>query len=162
MQFISWNCKGLGNPIKAQAVKDLLKMARVEILLLQETKIEEEALLLVSKNKWKLNGGKAVNARGTYGGLTTLCSDENFQLKNWFATQHWIFSELFHIASKTSVALFNLYVPVNHNEKRECWSSLTDFLVSNSPVNIILAGDLNICLAPNKKKRRTAWKGFYD
>ena len=52
MQVTSWNCKGMGNPIKAKVVKDLMKMASSEILLLQETKIEEEALLLLSN----LNG----------------------------------------------------------------------------------------------------------
>ena len=160
MQIVSWNCRGLGNPIKAEAVNDLMRMVPSDIFLLQESKIEEESLLLLSKTKWKLTAGKAISARSSCGGIATLWCEEKFQLKKWFSKQHWIFSELFHIASKTSVALFNLYVPVNHNEKRECWSSLTDFLVSNSPVNIILVGDLNISLAPNEK-RRTAWKGFY-
>ena len=62
MQITSWNYRGLGNPIKAEVVRDLMKMAPSEILLLQETKIEEEALLLISKNKWKLNSGKVVSA----------------------------------------------------------------------------------------------------
>ena len=78
MQTVSWNCKGLGNPTKAEAVKYLLKMVSSNILLLQETKIEEEALLLLSKTKWKLNAGKAVSSRGTSGGLATLWCEENF------------------------------------------------------------------------------------
>ena len=121
MQIVSWNCRGLGNPIKAEAVIDLMRIAPSDILLLQETKIEEESLLLLSKTKWKLTASKAVSARGSYGAIETLC-EEKFQLKKWFSTQHWIFSELFHIASKTS------------------------------HVNIILASDLNICSAPNEKK----------
>ena len=73
MQTISWNCRELGNPIKAEAVKDLLKMVSSDILLLQETKIEEEALLLLSKTKWKLNAGKNLLVReahlGSYNSL---------------------------------------------------------------------------------------------
>ena len=80
MQFVSWNCRGLGNPIKAQAVKYLLIMVPAEILLLQETNIEEEALLLLRKNNWKFTSGKVVNARGTSGGLATLWCEKNFQL----------------------------------------------------------------------------------
>ena len=152
MQITSWNCRGLGSPIKAEAVKDLMKMAHSEILLLQETKIEEDVLILISKNKWKLNSGKAISARGSYGGLATLWCEENFQLKKEYATQHWIFSELFHYTSKTTYALFNLYVPVNYMEKKECWLSLSNFLVLNSLANIILVGDLNITLAQNEKK----------
>ena len=72
MQVTSWNCRGLGNPIKAKAVKDLMKMASSKILLLQETKIEEEALLLLSKSNWNLNVGKVVSARGSSKGLATL------------------------------------------------------------------------------------------
>ena len=76
----------MGNPIKSEAVKDLLKSAPADILLLQETKIEEEALLLISKNKWNMNSGKAVSARGSCGGLATLWREENFQLINWYST----------------------------------------------------------------------------
>ena len=117
MLITSWKCRGLGNPIKAVVVKDLMRMDPSEILLLQETKIEEEALLLISNKNWKLNAGKDVSARGTCGGLATLWSDEKFQLIFFYATQHWIFTELFHHSSKTSYALFNLYVPVNYKEK---------------------------------------------
>ena len=92
-------------------------MVPSDILLLQETKIEEESLLLLSKTKWKLNAGKTVTSRGTSRGLATLWCDEFFQLKRWFVTRHWIFTDLYHISSKISLALFNLYVPVNFNEK---------------------------------------------
>ena len=92
MQFVSWNCRGLGSPSKVQAAKDLLTMVPSEILLLQETKIEEEALLILRKNKWSFTSGKVVSARGTYGGLATLWSAKNFELLNFHATQHWIFT----------------------------------------------------------------------
>ena len=78
MQVTSWNSRGLGNLIKAKVVKDLMKMASSEILLLQETKIEEEALLILSKSNWNLNVGKVVSARGSSGGLATLWNEENF------------------------------------------------------------------------------------
>ena len=78
MQINSWNCRGLGNPSKAEVVKDLLKLAPSEILLLQETKIEGESPLLINKNKWNLNSGKTVSTRGSCGGLATVWHDENF------------------------------------------------------------------------------------
>ena len=53
MIIVSWNCKGLGNPLKVEAVKDLIKRASLDILLLQETKIEEENILSLSKTNWK-------------------------------------------------------------------------------------------------------------
>ena len=95
-------------------------MDSFDILLLQETKINEDSLLLLSNSKWNFHDGKAVSARGTSMGFATHWCEENFHLKRWFVTQHWIFTKLFHTSSKTSLALFNLYVPVNFDEKKEC------------------------------------------
>ena len=86
MHIVSWNYKGLRNPVKVDAVKDLLRMVPSDILLLQETKVEEEVLLLLSKNKWKLNSGKEFSARGTCGGLATLWCEEKFHLNLFFST----------------------------------------------------------------------------
>ena len=94
MKILSLNCRGLGNPSKDEAVKDLIKMASLDILLLQETKIQEETLLSLSKTKWKNNAGKAVSARGSSGGLATLWTKDMFFMENSFETQHWIYTEL--------------------------------------------------------------------
>ena len=72
MQIVSWNCRGLGNPSKIEAVKDLMKVEPTDILMLQETKIEGEALLEISKNKWQKNTGTTISARGSSGGIATL------------------------------------------------------------------------------------------
>ena len=50
------------------------------------------------------------------------------------------------------MALFNLYVPVNFKEKKDCWNSLSNFIEIHTPINIIVARDLNIILDPNKKR----------
>ena len=63
MHITSWNCRGLGNPRQAKAVKDLLRMEPSDILLLQETNVAEDALLLLRKTKWKKNSGKAGHFR---------------------------------------------------------------------------------------------------
>ena len=128
MQINSWNCRGLGNPLKDEAVKYLLKMNPTDMLLLQETKIEDEALLSISRTKWNKNTRIVASARGTSGGLDTLWSEENFLLQSSHSTHHWIFSELQHLLSKTTISLFNLYVPVNYLEKRICWQTLSLFL----------------------------------
>jgi len=152
MKLVSWNCRGLGNPSKVEAVKDLLKDEPSEILMLQETKLEGQALLEISKTKWNKKAGKAVSARGTSGGLATLWSEDLFHLNKFQATQHWIFTELKHKASKLTISLFNLYVPVTYTEKRECWNSLSAFLELSSPNNIIIAGDLNIIMKEKEKR----------
>ena len=88
MLIVSWNCRSLGNPNKAEVVKDLLRMDSTDIIFLQETKIEEESLLSLTRTKWKMNAGKAVNAQGTSRGLATLWCEDNFHLKRSLVTQH--------------------------------------------------------------------------
>ena len=58
--------------MKAEAIKDLLNMEPTEIVILQETKIEGNTLLDISKLKWKKNAGKVVRSRGSSGGIATL------------------------------------------------------------------------------------------
>ena len=118
MQINSWNCRGLGNLAKVEAVKDLLKMYPSDFLLLQETKIEEDSILSISKSKWKKNVGLVVSSRGSYGGMATIWSEDIFHLKNSFRTQQWIYSELYHISSNLSIYLINLYVLVYYVEKK--------------------------------------------
>lgn len=94
------------------------------------------------------------NTQGTSGGLATLWPKDLFQLKRSFTAQHWIYTDLLHIQSKISLALFNLYVRVKFLEKEDCWNSLLDFLEIYAAQNISLVGDLNITLDPYEKKGR--------
>jgi hypothetical protein len=50
MHYVSWNCRGLGNKPKEEAIKDLVRMSNPEVLLIQETKMEESETLQASKN----------------------------------------------------------------------------------------------------------------
>ena len=72
--------------------------------------------------------------------------EDQFRLIKSYNTQHWSFTELKHIASKLTIALFNLYVPTLHSEKKDCWKTLNEFLELNSPTNIIIVGDLNLVM----------------
>ena len=78
MKTVSWNCRGLGSPLKIKAVQDLLKMEVIDLLLIQETKIEEKLILKTGKEKWKKDSGIAVSARGASGGLAMLWAEKDF------------------------------------------------------------------------------------
>lgn len=105
MNLVSWNCRGLGNPSKIEAVEDLMKAEPSDILMIQETKIEGHALLEIDNTKLNKRAGKAVSSRGTSGRLATLWNDDLLQLNNHKETQHWIQIELTHKTSKLSINL---------------------------------------------------------
>jgi exonuclease III len=59
MKLTSWNCRGFGRKIKEEALKDIIMTSKTEILLLQETKMEEKKFLNRTKEIWKFNQGIA-------------------------------------------------------------------------------------------------------
>ena len=81
MNFVSWNCRGLGNPSKIEVVNDLIIMVSPDVLLLQETKNDEDILLSTISKKWKSKIGMAVGARGTAGGIATVWIENVFTLE---------------------------------------------------------------------------------
>ena len=64
MRYISWNCRGLGSALKEAAMKDLVQIHNPEILLVQETKMEESATLQAGNQFWKKGPGIGNSSRG--------------------------------------------------------------------------------------------------
>ena len=152
MKYISWNCRGLGSRLKEDALRDLIRIHKPEILLLQETKMEEFAALQSKEKFWKKGTGIGSNSRGASGGIATFWGPSLYDIEAEERTIHWIFTKLIHKHSGRTVSLFNLYVPVMHMEKKECWNTLVSFLQVQNRENIIVAGDLNVTLAACEKK----------
>jgi exonuclease III len=152
MKFVSWNCRGFGSTPKEEALKDIIKTSKAEILLIQETKMEGQDFLRKAKARWNISSGIAESARGASGGLGTIWNSKKYDLLMHEARKHWIFTSLLHLETGRQVSLFNLYVPVLPEDKKSCWETLRDFLQQNVLDNIILGGDLNLTLSANEKK----------
>jgi exonuclease III len=152
MKITSWNCRGLGSKKKEEALRDIIKATRTDILLIQETKMSQQDSIKVLKNVWRSSQGLADNARGASGGLCTLWNDSKIDLIRSDLCMHWIFTQLLHKESGQTVSLFNIYVPQHIEEKKDCWQTLQDYLTDNELENIILGGDLNVTLAQEEKR----------
>ena len=103
---------------KEEALKDLIRIHNPEILLVQETKMEETSILQVGKKFWKKGPGIANNSRGASGGISTFWDSSLYDLEAEEHEMHWVFSKLIHKPSGRMVSLFNLYVPVLISEKK--------------------------------------------
>ena len=152
MQYVSWNCRGLGSRLKEEAVKDIVRMYLSKILLIQETKLEDLLLLQASKAFWHKGQGRAINARGAYGGIASFWDSSKYDLIHEECCPHWLLTKLLHKESGHQVSMFNLYAPVLTSEKKICWYSLQSYLFLHNPENIIIASDLNVTLAAKEKK----------
>ena len=93
-------------------MRDLVRINKPEILLVQETKMEDDSALHAGKAFWKKSSGEAVSSKGASGGLVTFWDSSIFELLVVHSTMHWIYTKLTHKASGHQVSLFNLYVPI--------------------------------------------------
>jgi len=80
MKIISWNCRGMGTRAKEEAMKRLTRLEASNILLIQETKMEDTTFLQASKNFWNKSGAQAISARGASGGPGSLWNPNKFSI----------------------------------------------------------------------------------
>ena len=146
MKVLSWKCRGLGSKVKEYSMRDLIWISQPDLLLIQETKLEKETFLQLSKKIWKKGGGLAIISRGSSGGIGTLWDDQKFELIESKHHIHCILTKLLHKETNIQVILFNIYVPVIFVENKDCWNCLREVRSNTMLENIVLAGDLNIIL----------------
>ena len=92
MKVVSWNCRGLGRENKVESIRNIIKSRRLDILLLQETKISDVEVMVLSQHFWTNSQGFAISSKGALGGITTFFSSK-YDIKNVKENQHWLLTE---------------------------------------------------------------------
>ena len=87
MKAVSWNYRGLGGENKVEAIRNIIKSERPNILLLQETKMSDVEVLALSHHFWTTNQGNAISSSGASGGIATFFSSK-YEIKNVKENQH--------------------------------------------------------------------------
>ena len=123
MKVLSWNCRGLGSKSKEEAMTDLISIHQPDILLIQETKMEEDIFLQVSLEFWKKKGKAASSSRGASGGIGTLWDDMKFEAVDIKHNPFWILTQLRQLDTNILVSIFNIYAPNLYAEKKNLLES---------------------------------------
>lgn len=152
MKIVSWNCRGMGTKAKEEAMNSLIRLEAPDILLIQETKLEDLVFLQASKKFWKKDGAHATSTHGASGGLGLLWNPNKFSLISKYLNTHLIFLKMQHLESKEIIFLFNVYVPNNVGEKKLCWDSIKNLADLENLENTIIVGDLNLTLLSLEKR----------
>ena len=93
LKTVSWNYRGLGGFSKVEAIKDIIKSEKPDILLLQERKMPDVEAMALSCRFWKNNKGKAISSKGASGGISTTFSSK-FLVNSIRDIHHWILIEI--------------------------------------------------------------------
>eukprot|EP00253_Pinus_taeda_P017262 PITA_17262 len=142
----------MGSKAKEEAMNSLIILEAPDILLIQDTKLEDSTFLQASRKFWKKDEAHATSARGASGGLGSLWNPNNFSLIFESLNTHWILLKLQHLESKETISLVNVYAPNNAGEKKLCWDSIKNLAKLENLENIIIAGDLNLTLLSSEKR----------
>ena len=93
-------------------------MHQPDILLIQETKMEEEAFLQTSTKFRKNRGKAAISSRGASGGIGTLWDDMKYEAVDIKYNSSRILTHLRHKDSNIQVRIYNIYTPNSYAEKK--------------------------------------------
>jgi len=64
MKIASYNCRGLGSIYKKEEIRDLVRLEKIYILLLQETKLSELDMKDTLKEIWKNKKAEILDSIG--------------------------------------------------------------------------------------------------
>jgi hypothetical protein len=88
MKFLSWNYRGFSSSLKVESLRDLIKLDKSSVILLQETKMEEYVALLSGKKPMQNGKGIAKSLVGASGGIMTPWDPLQWELEVSFYANH--------------------------------------------------------------------------
>eukprot|EP00253_Pinus_taeda_P024611 PITA_24611 len=151
MKLLSWNSRGMGHPSKTTALRDLLHNERPEILLIQETKQNQNEMQKIIDAQRHFSGVIS-SYRGASGGIVTMWNSQNWDCNSTIYNQNWIRTNLNSKEENCDLIIYNVYIPNHYREKEQCWKELKENIDNEQTSNIILAGDFNLILHANEKR----------
>ena len=72
MKFLSWNMRGLNNPQKQYALKQIISQEKIDCVLIQETKMSSASFDKIASYIWLGAGYLHRDSDGASGGIATM------------------------------------------------------------------------------------------
>eukprot|EP00253_Pinus_taeda_P013868 PITA_13868 len=141
----------MGSKAKEEAIRNI-RTETPDILLVQETKLEDIVFLHSSKKIWYKSEARAISSRGASGGIGTVWNRSKFSVLYEVRDTHWLLLKMQNLATKEIFCLFNVYSPTIVADKKNCWDSIRHQADLVHMENIIIAGDLNLTLHSSRKR----------
>lgn len=111
MKILSWNIRGLNSPYKQFLIKLCISDNKVDILLLQETKMKKEVFEKDVLKIWPNANYFLSYVEGASGGIATLWNPLEFKGSLGFFGKSNLMASLEDQSSLEKWNLFNIYAP---------------------------------------------------
>ncbi|CAL5344867.1 unnamed protein product [Camellia sinensis] len=142
MKILSWNCRGLGRREKKGKIRSMIIDRKIDIVLLQETKLSSCTELDVKALWPKARMDYSyVDSDGNSGGLLCIWDPGTFQLSDCCCNRSFILLSG-TILNSFECVLVNVYAPNVVDRRRKLWDTLVR-LKSASSKPWCLGGDFN-------------------
>ncbi|XP_057452041.1 uncharacterized protein LOC130743833 [Lotus japonicus] len=144
-RWVSWSVRGLGGVEKRRSVKDVIRRCNPEVIILQETKLDNSRLKEIQSFSKSLNCKfDFIPATGSTGGLLTLWKGNILTVEHVIKEERFL--GLIMRLGNEILLLGNAYGPNLDAEKENFFSTLSNKL-RNFNCCLLVGGDFNSILS---------------
>jgi len=125
MKFISWNCRGVGNPRFRRSCKDLLRQQRPDVICFLETKASSDLISMSFLSRFGFDKNFQIPSAGFAGGLWLFWNSNSVALDILASTNQSIHCSFMQESKPVFVSF--IYARPNPRLKELLWRDLENF-----------------------------------
>ena len=151
IKLLSWNVRGANNPNKRNVIRNFIRSQRVDLVCLQETKIQELTVAVVrSLGVGRLSEWRAMEAEGTAGGILVFWDTRKMEMVESEIGHFSVTCMFKNVEDGFRWAFTGVYGPVKRNKREMFWEEM-GALKGLWEGPWCIGGDFNVVLSPNER-----------
>ena len=151
LKLFSWNVRGVNNPNKRTVIRNFIRSHRVDLVCLQETKIQELSPIVARRlGVGRMAAWRAVEAERTAGGILVFWDTRKLELVESEIGEFSVTCMFKNVGDGFIWAFTRVYGPVKRSKRELFWEELGALRgLWEGPWCI--GGDFNTVLSPNDR-----------
>ncbi|XP_039055013.1 uncharacterized protein LOC120197617 [Hibiscus syriacus] len=143
MRILSWNIRGMGSNVKISELRKFIRIYRIEMALLQETKKEHFKDTEISSfwcdDDFEFRFSKAMEKSG---GILSVWDKSRFHILDSLITDRFVLIEGKYASHDLIFSVMNVYAPCEVSEQVIVWNAIVEVRRKNKN-RWFMAGDFN-------------------
>ena len=125
LKLLSWNVRGANNPNKRNIIRNFIRSQRVDLVCLQETKIQElSSVVARSLGVGRMAEWRTVEAEGTTGGILVFWNTRKLDLVESEIGHFSVTCKFKNVEDGFLWAFTGVYGPVKRSKRELFWEEL--------------------------------------